>query len=136
MTLAKQQREKAAIDAGNYAKAGARLLSKQRAGMGASGFMADDPTAEEVMTDTVKELSLQELTIAAMGENEARTTEYGGMLAKQQGEMAKRSSRLMALGQAVGGFTSWRDLYGGGSGGGGSTTLPRSNGQVPRLMAG
>lgn len=123
--LAAQQREKGRVDAADYRKEGARLLSKQRNMMASSGFMSDDATNEKIRTDTVGELSLQELRILAMAENDAKQTEYSGQLVQTQGQQANASARILALGQGIQGFTSWRDLYGGGTK---KTNVPASNG--------
>lgn len=132
--LAQQQREKARMDARNYRLQGARLLSKQRAGMAATGFMSDDPTGMRLREDTIKELTLQELAILTMGGNDARSTEFDGNLARMRGDQAKSSSRLLALGQAAEGFVSWRDLYGGGRPGGSTGRTSSAGGRAPNNL--
>lgn len=127
-----------------YRTEGSRLMSGQRVALANTGFVSDDATATKIKSDTLRDLTLNELMIRAIGEDDARQTEYEGelrgyegRLAKQRGDFgyrqgqitardATKASRVMALGQVLEGATSWRDRYGSGSR---TSTTPRRLGQ-------
>lgn len=143
-TVARQTRSVSQQQGETYRRDGARLLSTQRVALANTGFASDDATATVIKRDTLRDLTLNELMIRALGEDEARQQEFQGDVAEYQGKLAKqrgdygyrqgqiaardatKASRIMAAGQILEGGASWRNRYGSGSR---VTAQPRRLGQ-------
>lgn len=124
--IARQTRTKGQIEAEDYRRQGARLLSDQRVALASTGFSSNDQTATAIKRATLRDLTINELLGLAMSEDEAKDQEYGATLKEYGGATMKASgdaayaagvktqkmSRLLAVGQAAQGFVSWRDRYG------------------------
>ena len=95
------------IMGGNAANAAA----KAQALMAAGGGTATDPTAMDIAGDIAGETEYNALMALSDGETRARQLEYGGALARYDGQQAKQSSRWKAGTTLLGSGVSMLDKY-------------------------
>lgn len=117
---ATQERAVSQLQAARQRAAAKSQSSDQRSLMAASGFASDDPTSRNLVSETVKAQTLQELLTLAEGEDEARQQEYSARLARAGGKNAMASARVNAAGSLLGSSISWYDRYGPGRSAGGA----------------
>lgn len=130
---ANQERAIAQIERARQARIHKSQNSQQKSLLAASGFAADDPTALNLVSETVGAQTLEELLTLAQGEEAAQAMDFSATQSRRAGKNAYSSGVTGAIGTLVGSGLSWRDRYGSGSSGasGGSAgKKPRPSGRV------
>jgi len=108
---AAQQRAISHRDAAGERRKGDLAGSKAQALMAAGGGTATDPTAMDIAGDIAGETEYNALMALSDGETRARQLEYGGALARYDGQQAKQSSRWKAGTTLLGSGVSMLDKY-------------------------
>jgi hypothetical protein len=110
-----QDRAVAQFQAERQKREGKALGSRQRALLADSGFAADDPTALNLVDETVKTQTLEEMLTLAQGEQTAQSREQGGAASAKQSQMDADAQYGQAATTLMSSATSWYDRYGGGT---------------------
>lgn len=111
---AKQERAVSQLEAARRRRAGKAMLSTQKSLLADTGFASDDPTSLNLVSETVKSQTLEELLTLAQGEDLAKQDEFQAQQVRAGGRQAMKGARITALTSLMGDGASWYDRFGGG----------------------
>lgn len=111
---AKQERAVSQLEAARRRRAGKAMLSTQKSLLADTGFASDDPTSLNLVSETVKSQTLEELLTLAQGEDLAKQDEFQAQQVRTAGKNAMKGARITALSQLIGSGASWYDRFGAG----------------------
>ena len=80
-----------------------RLFSRQKALQASSGFAGDDVSALEVLGETKRVSTYEQLLANAEGEDQARALEFQARQTRESGIRARKAAKREALGTIIGG---------------------------------